>query len=99
MYVVRNVFHCKPGKVRPLVEKFKALAPIMEKMGARSTRILTDVSGQPSWTMISEVEVENFNDYLEMTQEALTGAEVKSIMEGYHDLVDNGQREILKLET
>ena len=99
MYIVRNVFHCKPGQVRPLVEKFKALAPIMEKMGARRPRILTDVSGQPSWTMISEVEVENVSDYLEKAQTALSGAEVRSIMEGYHDLVDNGRREILKLET
>ena len=24
MYLIREVFHCKPGKVRPLVEKLKA---------------------------------------------------------------------------
>ena len=27
MLLVREIMHCKPGKVRPLVEKFIAMAP------------------------------------------------------------------------
>ena len=26
MYVIREVLHCKPGKVRPMVEKFRAIS-------------------------------------------------------------------------
>ena len=26
MYVIREVLHCKPGKVRQMVEKFKAIS-------------------------------------------------------------------------
>jgi len=31
--LVREVFHCKPGKVRSLVEKFTAMSKINEKAG------------------------------------------------------------------
>lgn len=30
MYLIREVFHCRPGKVRPLIEKFKAMGRLME---------------------------------------------------------------------
>ena len=33
MLLIREVFHCKPGKVRPLVEKFLAMSKLNEKMG------------------------------------------------------------------
>ena len=31
MYVVREIMNCKPGKVRPLVEKFKTMNTIGTK--------------------------------------------------------------------
>ena len=33
MLLIREIFHCKPGKVRPLVEKFQAMNRIMAKSG------------------------------------------------------------------
>jgi hypothetical protein len=33
MLLIREVFHCKPGKVRPLVEKFLTMSKLNEKMG------------------------------------------------------------------
>lgn len=33
MLLVREVMYCKPGKVRPLVEKFVAMSGLMEKAG------------------------------------------------------------------
>src|SRR5688572_1681801 len=33
MYLIREVFHCRPGKVRPLIEKFQAMNRLMEKKG------------------------------------------------------------------
>ena len=32
MYVIRDVFHCKPGKAKDLVEKFKKTFPSMEQV-------------------------------------------------------------------
>ena len=34
MMLVREIMHCKPGKVRPLVEKFLAMSKLMEKRRA-----------------------------------------------------------------
>ena len=33
MLLVRDIMYCKPGKVRPMVEKFTAMSKLGEKMG------------------------------------------------------------------
>jgi len=98
MYVIREVMHCKPGKVRPMVEKFKAMAPVMERLGLGRPRILTDVSGQPFWTVIAEFEVASLQEFFEMDEQAMADAGAGEIMAGYHDLVDHGRREIYEVE-
>lgn len=45
MLLVREVFHCRPGKVRPLVEKFQAMSKLGVKAGMPPMRILTDLAG------------------------------------------------------
>lgn len=43
MYLVRDVFRCKPGQSNTVAEKFKKGLPMMEKMsGFESGRILVD---------------------------------------------------------
>ena len=98
MYVIRETMHCRPGKVRPLVEKFKAMAGIMEKLGMGRPRILTDVSGPPYWTVVTEFEVESLEDFLNMDDKAFADAGAADVMAGYHDLVDHGRREIYRVE-
>ena len=33
MVLIREIFFCKPGQVRPMVEKFKAMNALTEKLG------------------------------------------------------------------
>ena len=103
MLLIREVFHCRPGKVRPLLEKFQAMARLTEAAGQGKTRLLTDFSGQRYWTLIAEFEVASLGDFERMMQgEGMTeeqGKEFERIMEGYHDLIDHGYREILKVEA
>jgi hypothetical protein len=98
MFLIRETMHCKPGMVRPMVERFKAMAAIMEKVGMRRPRILTDVSGQPYWTVMLEIEVDTVQAFFEMDEQAMAAAGADAIMAGYHDLVDHGRREIFKIE-
>lgn len=42
MYLVREVMYCKPGKVRPMVEKFVAMSKLGERVGMPRMRVLTD---------------------------------------------------------
>ena len=103
MLLIREVMNCKPGKVRPLVEKFKAMSALNEKMGMGKMRIMTDFSGAPYWTLVCEFEVPSMKVLEDMF--AGVGAneadmkEMEALMKGYHDLVDQGRREIYKIES
>jgi hypothetical protein len=102
MLVIRELMYCKPGKVRPLVEKFKAMNKIGEKAGMPKMRLLTDFAAERYWTVVAEMEVPNLEAFEKMMSgEGMSEADGKAfeeVMKGYHDLVDHGRREIYKLE-
>ena len=64
MYVIREVLHCKPGKVRQMVEKFRGISTALKEMGQEPLRLLTDVTGEPFWTIVAEAKVERIDDFL-----------------------------------
>lgn len=102
MLIVRELMYCKPGKVRPLVEKFVAMAKVSQEAGQPGMRIMTDLCAERYWTVACEFEVASlqaFDDMMAgkgMTPEL--GKRMEGIMEGYHDLVEYGRREIYKVE-
>ena len=97
--LVREIMHCKPGKVRPLLDKFLAMSKLMEQWGMGRMRVMTDVSGERFWTLVAEIEVESLEDFLSMSgMTPEQGKEFEKIMQGYHDVVDFGRREIYKIE-
>ena len=98
MLLVREVMYCKPGKVRPLVEKFQAMSKLGEKKGMPKMRIMTDVSAERFWTLVSEFEVPSMDAFMSMGQDADSMKEFEEITKGYHDLVDQGRREIYNIE-
>jgi hypothetical protein len=105
MLLIREVFYCKPGKVRPMVEKFLAMSKLNEKLGLGKMRVMTDFCGERYWTIISEWETSSMKDFEEMMQGKGPGQdpeamkEMENIMKDYHDFVDHGRREIYKIET
>lgn len=98
MLLVREIMHCKPGKVRPLLQKFLAMSALGEKKGWRKMRILTDVSGERYWTLVAEIEVESLEEFMQMGTSEEDAKEFEEIMKGYHELVEDGRREIFKIE-
>jgi hypothetical protein len=98
MYVVRDIMYCKPGKAKQMVEKFKAVAKAGEKMGMGSMRVMTDVSAERYWTVVAETEVATMEQHAEMARKAMQMPEFQEAMKGYHDLIDQGRREIYMLE-
>ena len=64
MFLVRDIMYCKPGKARPMVEKFVALSALFQKMGAGSMRVMTDVTAERYWTVVSEMDVASLEDTL-----------------------------------
>jgi hypothetical protein len=98
MYVIREVLHCKPGKVRQMVEKFKAISSALKDMGQQPLRLLTDVAGEPFWTIVAEAEVERVDDFFTFEQKLMANEAIRSTMADYHDLVDSGRREVYRIE-
>ena len=99
MYVIREVLHCRPGKVRPLLEGFKAISAGLEDMGHAPMRLLTDVTGEPFWTLVAETTVDRIDDFFALEQKLMANDAVRGAMSGYHDLVQEGAREIFRIES
>ena len=99
MYVIREVLNCKPGKVRQMVEKFRSVSTALKEMGQEPLRVLTDVTGEPYWTVVAEARVEKIDDFFAMEQKLTNDETLRKIMADYHNLVDRGRREIYRLES
>jgi hypothetical protein len=99
MYLIREIMHCKPGKVGEMVKRFKQMDPIMKELGQSGpVRVMTDMSGEQFWTVVWEQETANLEQYVEMARQAMSDQRLQKIMTGYHDFVVSGKREIYKIE-
>ena len=99
MFLIRDIMYCKPGKARPMVEKFRLLTKLNQKMGFGSMRVMTDMSAERYWTVGSEMEVVSLEEYATTTRKAMEIPEFQEAMRGYHDLIDHGRREIYVVEA
>ena len=99
MYVVREVLRCKPGKVRQMVEKFRAVSNALTELGHEPLRLLTDVTGEPFWTVVAEATVPKVDDFFATEQKLMANAALRKTMADYHDLVESGRREIYRIES
>ena len=105
MLLVREIMYCKPGKVRPMVEKFVAMSALMEKTGQGKMRVMTDFVGERYWTIVSEFEAESLDAFEKMMSgqgvqmDEETAKQMDELMKGYHDLVEFGRREIYRIEN
>jgi hypothetical protein len=102
MLLVREIMYCKPGKVRPMVEKFLAMNKVSAKVGLPTMRVMTDFSAERYWTVVAEMEVGSMDEFQRMMEgggqnkEAMK--EMENIMKDYHDLVESGRREVYRIE-
>lgn len=98
MFLVRDIMYCKPGQARPMVKKFLAMAKLGKKKGVGPMRVMTDVSAERYWTVVSEMEVDNLEEHAEMSRKLMQDPDLQAIMKDYHDLVESGRREIYQIE-
>jgi hypothetical protein len=98
MYVIREILNCKPGKVRRVVESFRTISTTLEEMGHPPFRLLTDVTGEPFWTLVAELTVETVDEFFEMERSVMSKESVRKDMADFHDLIHGGRREIYRVE-
>lgn len=98
MLLVREIMFCKPGKTRPMVEKVLALSKLLEKHQLGKLRVMTDVSSESYWMVVSEMEVAGMEQHLATMKKTMEMPEFQNVMKDYHDLVTHGRREIYTIE-
>ncbi|MCB0720897.1 MAG: hypothetical protein KDC73_06245 [Ignavibacteriae bacterium] len=97
MLRIREVFYCKPGQAKNLVEKFKKAGDVMEKAGGFSgMKIMVDYIAT-YWTVILETDVESIDEFEKGMAEYAGNMEVQNAMDGYMDLVEGGRREVFRI--
>ncbi|HLB01254.1 MAG TPA: hypothetical protein VJO14_07700 [Bacteroidota bacterium] len=74
------------------------MSDLMSKMGMKPFRLFTDVSGHRFWTIVAETEVEKLDTFIDQLNKVMLNDEARKIMTGYHDLVEEGRREIYQIE-
>jgi len=94
MFVVRNVFRCKPGQAKNVIEKFKAAMPMMQEVAKH--RVLVDEIAS-FWTVVIETETDDLAAFEKMLKERGQHKDVQDAMSGYMDFVDSGYREIFRV--
>jgi hypothetical protein len=98
MLLVREIMFCKPGKTRPMVDKFRGLSKILEAHQLGKLRILTDISSEGYWMVVAEMEVPTLDHHVKMMKQTSEMPEAQALMKDYHDLVSHGRREIYTVE-
>jgi len=98
MIVIRNTFHCKPGKAKELVGKLKASGKAMKSAKLIvGYRVMTDAAAT-FWTVVLETEHASLEAWERSFSEYGSHKKIQTAMEGYMELVEGGHREIWKLE-
>jgi len=93
MFVIRNVFKCKPGQTKNLIERFQKAMSLMEDT---KQRILVDHVAS-FWTVVFETEVESISAFEEQFQQYSQRADVQEAMSGYMEHVESGYREVFRI--
>jgi hypothetical protein len=93
MFVIRNVFKCKPGQAKNLADRFQKSMALMEGV---KQRVLVDHIAD-FWTVVFETEVESVAAFEEQFQQYGQRADVQEAMSGYMDYVESGYREVFRI--
>lgn len=97
MFLVRDVFKCKPGQAKNIIERFqKSMALLEGTEGFNSFRILVDYVAS-YWTVVLESEVEDLAQFDRHMREWGDRKDVQEVMRGYMDSVESGYREIFRI--
>lgn len=95
MLVERNVFQAKYGRGDELVQLFQEGSEMLDRRGASSRRILTDLTG-PFFTVVTESEFARLADY-ERANEVFGDADFGEWLARMTEVVESGTPELYTL--
>jgi hypothetical protein len=102
MLLIREIMYCKPGKVRLMVETVHRHVASQRESGTRQDARDGGLRRR-YWTIVTEFEVPDISAFESMMKgegmKPELAKEFEKVMDGYHDLVVKGRREIFKIEN
>lgn len=97
MYVIRDVFRCKPGQAKEIARRFRAAFAALDAAGEPgSGRILVDAVAD-YWTVVLESEVADLGEFERHMAAWGKLPAIGENMQGYMELVEGGRREIFRV--
>ena len=97
MYLVRDIFRCRPGQAKEIAERFRRVFAVLRERGEPGAgRVLVDFVAS-YWTIVIESEVADLGEFERHMKVWGEIPEIAAIMKGYLDLVEGGHREIFRI--
>lgn len=93
MFVIRETFTAKPGKVSALAAMFKE---VMGEMTSLKTRVLTDYIAGFN-TVVLETEAQDLGVFEKELEKYMSRQDLRDKMKGYTDMYQEGRREVYKV--
>jgi heme-degrading monooxygenase HmoA len=99
MIVVRDIFRVKFGHAREVTALWKQAVELLVQggFGVRGARLLTDLAGQPYYTIVVESMYDSVAQWEQAHNAAKTNARWREVYQQIIPLTEKGRREIFSV--
>ena len=99
MIVVRDIFRLRFGQAKDATALWKQASGILKEagLGARGVRLLTDLAGQPYYTIVFETTYDSLAQWEQAHNAAKSNAQWRDVYQRIIPLTEHGRREILSV--
>jgi len=97
-YMIREVFHCKRGKVPVILDDVKLIIEFMKGQGITAHKLYVDIA-QDMDTVFHEYEVDSLDQYFAFERGVFVNPtpETRQLIDHYNDNTVAGRREIYEV--
>lgn len=97
-YMIREVFHCKRGKVPVILDDVKIIIEFMKSQGITAHKLYVDIA-QDMDTVFHEYEVDSLDKYFAFERGVFVNPtpETRQLIDHYNDNTVTGRREIYEV--
>ena len=97
-YMIREVFHCKRGKVPVILDDVKIIIEFMKGQGITAHKLYVDIA-QDMDTVFHEYEVDSLDQYFAFERGVFVNPapETRQLIDHYNDNTVAGRREIYEV--
>jgi hypothetical protein len=97
-YMIREVFHCKRGKVPVILDDVKIIIEFMKSQGITDHKLYVDIA-QDMDTVFHEYEVDSLDQYFAAERGVFVNPtpEIRQLIDHYNDNTVAGRREIYEV--